>query len=103
MDRYVRKIISGVELEFPFQPYPNQLVMMNKVLNALNAHQNALLESPTGTGTAEVPRTKKILSPFFNLLPGKTLSLLCASLAWQRAENLARQTEIKSDPDCEMV
>ena len=48
-------------------PYDCQIKFMNKVEEALNSSQNALLESPTGTG--------------------KTLSLLCSVLEWQRKYN----------------
>jgi len=58
--------IAGVSVDFPFEPYPVQLVYMEKVIMALDAGENALLESPTGTG--------------------KTLCLLCAALGWRRAE-----------------
>ncbi|TPP58037.1 Regulator of telomere elongation helicase 1 [Fasciola gigantica] len=54
--------ISGVGIEFPHEPYPCQVEYMKELLTALNNNQNAILESPTGTG--------------------KTLCLLCTSLAW---------------------
>lgn len=57
--------IAGINVDFPFEAYSAQLVYMEKVILALKAGDNALLESPTGTG--------------------KTLCLLCATLAWQRA------------------
>jgi len=53
----------GVRVDFPKHPYDCQVQYISKVIEALNARTNALLESPTGTG--------------------KTLCLLCATLAWQ--------------------
>jgi len=80
--------ISGVRVEFPAKAYPSQIAMMDKVfifcfscyyiylrdinschfqvIRGLQRGQHCLLESPTGSG--------------------KTLALLCASLAWQKAE-----------------
>jgi regulator of telomere elongation helicase 1 len=49
---------------------------MTRVVRALNNRENALLESPTGTG--------------------KTLSLLCASLAWLKNERERNPVEPKS-------
>ncbi|KAG5673468.1 hypothetical protein PVAND_003513 [Polypedilum vanderplanki] len=54
--------INGIEIKFPFEPYPLQKDYMTKVIQALEGRQNAILESPTGTG--------------------KTLCLLTASLGW---------------------
>lgn len=54
------------KIYFPFTPYPCQKTYVSEVLKALNGQQNALLESPTGTG--------------------KTLCLLTASLAWLHKE-----------------
>lgn len=64
--------IGGYEVYFPFQPYPTQLSFMNHFLSACNKRSNALLESPTGSG--------------------KTLSLLCAALAWQRKQSIEYNT-----------
>ncbi|KAK3161163.1 hypothetical protein QOZ80_1BG0073100 [Eleusine coracana subsp. coracana] len=57
--------IRGVDVDFPFDAYDCQITYMNRVLESLQQGKNALLESPTGTG--------------------KTLCLLCASLAWRRS------------------
>ncbi|KAM5245935.1 regulator of telomere elongation helicase 1 [Ctenodactylus gundi] len=56
-------VLSGVTVDFPFQPYPCQQQYMAKVLECLQKKVNGILESPTGTG--------------------KTLCLLCATLAWR--------------------
>ncbi|CAI5740061.1 unnamed protein product [Peronospora farinosa] len=58
--------ICGIPVEFPFPPYDSQLIYMEKVMLSLTSKQNAILESPTGTG--------------------KTLCLLCATLAWRRQQ-----------------
>ena len=56
----------GVTVDFPYKPYPCQIAMLGKIIKALQQSKHCLLESPTGTG--------------------KTLTLLCASLAWQQKE-----------------
>ncbi|TKY48148.1 Regulator of telomere elongation helicase 1 [Spatholobus suberectus] len=57
--------IRGIDVDFPFEAYDSQLVYMDKVIQSLQEKCNALLESPTGTG--------------------KTLCLLCATLAWRKS------------------
>ncbi|KAI4329268.1 hypothetical protein L6164_021552 [Bauhinia variegata] len=57
--------IRGIDVDFPFEAYDCQLVYMEKVIQSLEQKCNALLESPTGTG--------------------KTLCLLCATLAWRKS------------------
>ncbi|KAF7270391.1 hypothetical protein GWI33_016625 [Rhynchophorus ferrugineus] len=54
--------IRGVPIQFPFTPYDIQKDYMEKVIECLQNESTAILESPTGTG--------------------KTLCLLCSSLAW---------------------
>ncbi|KAM9342686.1 regulator of telomere elongation helicase 1 isoform 2-T2 [Pholidichthys leucotaenia] len=55
--------VNGVTVNFPFPPYDCQTVYMSKVMECLQKRVNGVLESPTGTG--------------------KTLCLLCATLAWR--------------------
>ncbi|KAJ8553380.1 hypothetical protein K7X08_024058 [Anisodus acutangulus] len=57
--------IRGIDVDFPYEAYDCQIVYMDKVIQSLQNRCNALLESPTGTG--------------------KTLCLLCATLAWRRS------------------
>ncbi|KAM8718412.1 hypothetical protein ACLKA7_001600 [Drosophila subpalustris] len=64
-------IIAGIPVHFPFEPYEVQRAYMEKVIICLRDGTNGVLESPTGTG--------------------KTLSLLCSSLAWLRT----RQSEVE--------
>uniref|UniRef100_A0A8C0FU27 Regulator of telomere elongation helicase 1 n=1 Tax=Bubo bubo TaxID=30461 RepID=A0A8C0FU27_BUBBB len=55
--------LNGITVDFPFQPYECQEAYMAKVLECLQRKVNGILESPTGTG--------------------KTLCLLCSTLAWR--------------------
>ncbi|KAI4825294.1 hypothetical protein KUCAC02_020980 [Chaenocephalus aceratus] len=55
--------LKGVTVNFPFVPYDCQKDYMSKVIECLQEKANGVLESPTGTG--------------------KTLCLLCATLAWR--------------------
>ena len=71
-------LIAGVDVEFPFEPYDLQKEFMSKLITALENGSNALLESPTGTG--------------------KTLSLLCAALAWKMHQKERWETLKKSNP-----
>ena len=61
--------IRGVDIIFPFKAYDCQVAFMDGVIRAVQNGEHALLESPTGTG--------------------KTVSLLCASLAWRRQQDAA--------------
>lgn len=72
----VQVTIGGVNVKFPNKPYPSQISMMDKIIRGLQKKQNCLLESPTGSG--------------------KTLSLLCAALAWQTTE---KQNIIKAETE----
>ncbi|XP_063315559.1 regulator of telomere elongation helicase 1 [Pelobates fuscus] len=56
--------VAGLSVDFPFTPYKCQEDYMGKVLECLQKGVNGVLESPTGTG--------------------KTLCLLCATLAWRQ-------------------
>ena len=71
--------INGIDIYFPYEVYDNQKKYMENIIQLLNSRINlnrtniAALESPTGTG--------------------KTLCLLCSTLAWmnemRRQKNMA--------------
>ncbi|CEF63754.1 Fanconi anemia group J protein [Strongyloides ratti] len=66
--------VEGISVSFPYTPYSCQNAFIKSVMIALKNKQNAALESPTGTG--------------------KTLSLLCSTLAWLQAEKVKLAPEI---------
>lgn len=74
--------IEGLQVKFPFEPYPLQRDYMAKIIEALNNKQNAVLESPTGKIKSTF-RVTKIISQFLSIQgTGKTLCLLTSTLAW---------------------
>lgn len=68
-------LINGIPVNFPFEPYKVQSDYMAKVIECLQNSTNGVLESPTGTG--------------------KTLSLLCSSLAWVLNKKAQVQANMK--------
>lgn len=68
-----RLVIRDVPITFPFEPYGIQKDYMEKVIECLQNETYGVLESPTGTG--------------------KTLSLLCSSLAWLQQKKFELQTK----------
>ena len=86
---WVRTVLQGgIQVEFPYQLYESQLAFMGRVISTLDQaqrenHCHALLESPTDTG--------------------KSLWLLCSTLAWQQSCKLKNQfanlTHSKPNPE----
>lgn len=68
--------LRGISISFPFEPYELQKNYMEKVIECLQNQTHAVLESPTGTG--------------------KTLSLLCSTLAWLQMKKAQVQAERQS-------
>ncbi|XP_074641917.1 Fanconi anemia group J protein homolog [Tubulanus polymorphus] len=75
------RTVHGVNIKFPVKPYPSQMGMMAKIVKGLSDSVNCLLESPTGTG--------------------KSLALLCSSLAWQDSMAAKREKEILAMENCD--
>ena len=69
LNKQIKIPIEGIEIYFPYKPYPAQVEYMKNVIQTLNKKGNiSALESPTGTG--------------------KTLCLLCSVLGWlQQTKN----------------
>ena len=76
--KQVKLNILGIEIFFPYEPYQNQILYMTKLIETFQNKGIAGLESPTGTG--------------------KTLCLLCASLAYLKhlREELINEKGLKN-------
>ncbi|KAF8944385.1 Fanconi anemia group J protein [Haplosporangium gracile] len=79
-------VTNGIRIKFPFTPYKSQQDMMSKIVEALQTQENALLESPTGSG--------------------KSLALLCGALAWlenEKMRNEEHRREIRKNLEAELA
>lgn len=72
VDQHVSFKAGTTRILFPFEPYETQRLYAESVIEALTKKQNAILESPTGTG--------------------KTLSLLCSTLGWLQTQGGLKTT-----------
>ncbi|CAG2057998.1 unnamed protein product, partial [Timema podura] len=78
-------MINGIQVIFPGRPYPSQIAIMSKVIEGLKKMKNCILDSPTGSG--------------------KSLAILCSTLAWQHHEKensnklLSCGEEVQDDPN----
>ncbi len=70
---------NNITIYFPYTPYESQKKYMEYIIQSCEEGVNAELESPTGTG--------------------KTLCLLCASLAWLANKRLELKNILKSNPN----
>ena len=80
VSKQIKLNILGIDIFFPYKPYENQKLYMEKVIEALKTNSIAGLESPTGTG--------------------KTLCLLCSSLGYLKflREELKKERSYKRQP-----
>ena len=69
-------------VRFPYEPYQAQKAYMEKVIECLEQKKFGLLESPTGTG--------------------KTLALLCSSIAFLENFKVSGNAQAKPDADSDI-
>lgn len=73
----IKYSIQGHHVAFPVKPYGVQVTFMAKLIKSIDSREHALLEAPTGCG--------------------KTLALLCGSLAWQTKFKEAQSIDEHAD------